>query len=352
MSHFIQDPFKPIINAMPIIEKFASFIRHIPQESKERILKLFYHQQKKRISLRKLGTKKHKGFVIDRETVVDGLTNRMKTALKENYHHPSCVSIRKFLTEKLDANIEYRNTIKHISDNDKYNKVKCHFRTRNAMTHGSKVHMEIYKSALYILKKADILKGKKSPIRFSIDACTKSCLEALYKSELVPISSEWPVFTENGTGCATAIDLICIDAKQGANYELCVIELKTGNMKKALTYTERDIGITKISLAMLQCSLGLSIGRKCYGLDYFNDSEFKRNAVVFVRPWGAMIIYLPRVIYETSIINNFLELMLMREQGSLRSNLPNSENVSSVLTTKNTVRKTQKKYRIGYNNVK
>jgi len=353
------------INGLIYVNILAKKMKTFPDDAKSKIKKLWSHSQKKRIRLQNLGgeSSKSKGFVIDNNNVVDGLTRRIDDWIQNELEKKK--HLDPFIIEFFNTFIEhesYKNIVEEIAAMDKKNKCKCanlRQKKMSPMAHGSKVHQEIYDSVRYALKLSGLSDTKRPvPKRFHIDQCTKSCLLSLIKTELIPFTAEWPVFTNEGTGCATALDLICLDAKN--NFCIKTIELKTGNVVKALKGTgyisKHKISYSQASIAAIQLLLSTFIGNKCYGNKYFSiakehagESDFSNICnIIYIKSWGSIVLNIPKNICIFENLQKLYEHIIFKS-ASLRDNLSLNHNTQSHLTTKGTKRKKCKILKVGFN---
>ena len=351
-------------NVMIYVRLLAKKLKSIPDETKNKIKELWLNPQKKRIRLQNLGAdkQKSKGFVIDNNNVVDGLTRRINDWLENQVEKDKKVEpyLIEFFKTFVDHN-DIKELVSKLAAHDKEKRCRCYnlkVKKMDPMTHGSKVHQEVYNAVRYALKLSGLSETKrKIPQKFNIDECTKSCLLKLLNSKLIPFTAEWPVFTSDGTGCATAFDLVCIDFNK--NYEFKVIELKTGNVVKALKankyISNHHIPYNQASVAAIQLLLTIYIGKQCYGNKYFNivdDSEGECSFsnfcnIMYIKSWGSILLNIPKVICQNDKIEHLFRSIIFRRE-SLRDNLPNHKNAQSLLTSKGTVRKRRKQLTVGF----
>ena len=353
------------INGLIYVRLLAKKMREFPDDVKQKIKDLWCHPNKKRVRLQNLGGTgaKSKGFVIDNNNVVDGLTRRIDDWLQNSLESKEKMDdfVVQFF-ETFTNHESYKSIISEIQNMDKVKKCKCSnlkFKKMNPMDHGSKVHAEVYNAVRYALKLADLSDTKRPiPQRFNIDQCTKSCLLSLIKTQLIPFTAEWPVFTTDGTGCATALDLICIDMRNG--FSLKTVELKTGNVVKALKssgyISKHRIEYSQASIAAVQLLISTFLGNKCFGNKFFpisSESEesfdFSRFCnIIYIKSWGSIVLNIPQIICDYKKIERLYNDILFRDSGSLRDSLKISCNTQSSLTTKGTKRKKCKVLSVGF----
>ncbi len=343
----------------------AKHMMEFPDDVKAKIRELWKHTNKKRIRLQNLGGdgSKSKGFVIDNSTVVDGLTRRIDDWLQERLEKKD--EIDDFIVQFFKTFIDdpaYKTIIAHIQAMDKQKKCKCmnlKYKKMNPMEHGSKVHYEVYNAVRYALKLSGLSPTKRdNPKQFHIDQCTKSCLLSLIKTQLIPFTAEWPVFVTEGTGCATALDLICIDMKNG--YSIKTIELKTGNVVKAMKpsgyISKHHIEYSQTSIAAIQLLLSTFMGNRCYGNKFFpivqeiepgfDFSQFCN--IVYIKSWGSIILNVPKIICDYEKLEKLYNDVIFRSSGSLRESIGVKPNTQSKMTVKGTPRKNCKVLKVGF----
>jgi len=431
-------------DAFPVIGLISKKINDFPLNTLIRLKNIFSHENKRKIRLQRLNGEKSngRGFVIDTNYVVDGLTSRMKNTRKlynpndidiENIYSRSdrarffsehdnnknkINTLNKLILKTISNKTEIRGYLKNKKIAVMEKTIKCANHSKlGAMNHGSVVHQELYKAVSYIIKisgvvvKMNALNNKKTqndddvecntkrktclnqdkrklPKRFEVDSCTMMALKFFLIKGLVPISSEWPAFTRQSPGCATAIDIIAIDTKN--NYKLTVIEIKTGSIywaiQKPRAGEDQWLGVF---ISMWQLIISALLCRVCYGkLFDWNDIGFR---LVHVRPWGCVPFEIPKefltprfcqMLWNLTINPiKFMNLYLTesakkngkynpsnlknkktsRSNGlkvdgngdikdtSLRSNIDKKYNTQAHITTKGTIRKTKPKiYNTGF----
>lgn len=430
-------------DAFPIIGLLSKKINSFPIETLRHLKKIFSHENKRKIRLQRLNGEKSngRGFVIDSNYVVDGLTKRMANTRK--LYNPSDIDItniysvsdRNFfgltkhskiynLNSLIQHSITSRPEILGYSKNKKIavmeNTIKCpNYNKLGPMNHGSLVHQELYKAVSYIIKISGIVvkmnslnnqdgdddddssikkarsslnqDKRKLPKRFEVDSCTMMALKYFLIKGIIPISSEWPAFTRQPPGCATAIDIIAIDTKN--DYKITMIEIKTGSIywtvQKPRAGEDQWLGIFT---SMWQLIVSSIMCRVCYGnLFDWSKLDFK---LVHVRPWGCVPFNIPMVFltprfcqmlwnltinpvksmsmyltdsaklsgkYNTSSSSAFGNSKTQRSNGikvdkdgtlrdsSLRSNISNKYNTQAHITTKGTPRKSKPRvYNTGF----
>lgn len=349
-----------LINGYIHVNILANKLKNVPDETKILIRELWTHPNKKRVRLERLGGKSSagKGFVIDGNTVVDGLTRRIKDWFET--HTNNKTDLPQYMLDYFNyftSHDEYKTIISRIESHDKTQKVRCkNMRIMDPMRHGSVVHQEMYNAVRYILKISEITTNKqKLPQKFSIDQCTKSCLIALINSDLIPVTSEWPCYVEDGSGCATAIDLICVDLRNDC--KLRIIELKTGNAAKALKPSINfmcDYQYNRASMDSLQLLISTFFASKCYGSKFF-DVESQANfsklmGLLYINSSYSVVLNVPEIICKSDHVRDLCQKILNREDGgSLRSDLNVECNTQALKTTKKTIRKKQPKvFKVGF----
>ena len=353
------------INGLFYVDLMAKRMTKFPDDVKLKIKELWAHPHKKRIRLQNLGGSgpKTKGFVIDNSHAVDGLTRRIDDWLKNGMENKDKLDdyLIDFFRTFIDHD-SYKTIITEIESMDKTHRCKCpnlKFKKMNPMEHGSKVHAEVYNAVRYALKTAGLCDTKRPiPQKFNIDQCTKSCLLSLIKTQLIPFTAEWPVFTTEGTGCATALDLICIDMKNGNTIK--TVELKTGNVVKALKSSgyvpKHHIEYSQASVAAIQLLMSTFLGNKCFGNKFFpisRDSEIVSefsnfSNLIYIKSWGSIVLNIPQVICDHGKLEKLYNDILFRSEGSLRESLKINCNTQSSLTTKGTKRKKCKVLQVGF----
>ncbi len=343
------------INGYKYVKFVAQKLKELPKEVQTKIKLLWSHPNKKRVRLERLGGQSSggRGFVVDGMTVLDGLTRRIEDWMKNTTMNP-------VMREYIDAFIngqEYKDTIRDIQQIDKQKKCKCRYmKTMAPMDHGKQVHRNMYDLIRYAIKMSGLCSDKrKMPKLFNIDICAAKCVMTLMKKNLIPFTSEWPAFNTEGTGCATAIDIIAVDA--GNEYQFVNIELKSGNAAKALTpniaLPTAMIICNAAAIAGIQVMITMLMMNRCYGNTHFTinpESDFSSQMkLIYVRSWGAVILKIPPCICFREPAVQIMNAIVNRGGGSLRANLATNVNTQAFKTTKGTKRKkAPKTYKIGF----
>lgn len=365
-KRFKQTDFSPSINGFLYVNLIAAEIKKLPDEVKMNIMELWNHKNKKRIRLQRLGgtdkRSKSKGYVIDNTTVVDGITRRIGDWFSNDIH--SVRDIPQYVMDLFNAFIDgegYRSISEKVDEHDKTYRCRCvNAKRMNPMEHGDLVHKQIYTAVRYAVKRSELHDDKRSiPSSFTIDRCTKSALSALLRVGLIPISSEFPVFSDIGTGSATAIDIICIDTKNNNKFRF--IEVKTGNCGKKIKPMLRLADGTQYcqaSIDSIQIMLTAFFGYLTYGDKFFPIESQKHDfsdtiGVCYTKSWGALIMNVPNKICTLDNISDMAKRVLDRKDGSLRVHLGKNKNTPNTHTTKGTPKKKPvKDLKIGFNNTK
>lgn len=351
-----------LINGYLYVNPLANKLKNLEDSTKALIREFYQHPNKRRIRLQNLGGKlsaKNKGFVIDNNTVVDGLTRRIKDWFEANIDNLD--KLPQYILDYFNfyiLNQSYKDIINDIETQDKRQKIRCNnTRVMDPMRHGSLVHQQMYNSVRYILKLSGIVQNKqKLPKKFSIDKCTKSCLVALIKSNLIPITSEWPCFVEDGTGCATAMDLICVDLNN--DNKLKIIELKTGNAAKALKpsfISKGEFTYNRASMDSIQLLISAFFAYRCYGSKFFDITDENKfcgsMGLLYINSSYSVILDVPSIICNLENVTDLSKRILYREEGtSLRNDLTADHNTQSKLTITNKIRKRKPKtFKVGFN---
>jgi hypothetical protein len=333
------------------VRLMASALKRLPKERRKWIASLWTHPHKKRVRLQRVGgsQSRGRGFVIDDRTIVDGITRRMGD-LKCDASAQIAVDIASFY--KKDA--RFLKSRKNAAAMDKkHSGCKNLSRSRNPMRHGSKVHVQIYHAVRYAVKISGLHRSKQPlPKKFNVDPCTSSCLIGMIKSGLYPFSSEWPVFTTQGTGIATSADILAIDTK--CEYEPVFVEIKTGSATKAMDAcikkSWQTIGNNGCVSAVAQVALTRSIALECYS-NVFSSTR-SSACVVFARPWGIVRVEVPDEDECERLVGRLSRLILFRGK-SLRANLSSNSNTQAHMTAANKPRKRKPKtYKVGFDSKK
>ena len=350
VSHFTIDGFV-------YVNKLADELKKLPIEVRLKIEALHNHKNRKRIQLKRLGghtSSNGKGFVIDRNVIVDGTTRRIENWIKKEKEMPDY--IHDFFNVFFEHE-KYKNIVKEIENIDKSKKNKCpNIIKMKPMEHGSLVHKEMQNIVKYALIKSNICKKKlKIPKFFHIDICTKMCIHSLLNKNLLPFISELPMFTSDGCGMATAIDLICVNLNQ--NYMFKMIEMKTGNCAKAIKKTNltyHGIVYSQASAASLQLIMTFFLGFQTYGDHFFPLETYKDDFgmlmnVIYIRSWGSVLLEIPFQLCNMDAVNDISKRILFRKEGSLRLTLNENCNIESSKTVKGKIKKRPiKKFKIGF----
>lgn len=399
------------INAYPLVDALADKLNKLPNEKKEMLRNLWSHDNKKKIRLAHLGGEKSRGrgFVIDRNHLVDGLTTRMDQTreiydprdIKLKYMDNGPNNLYDMIKREIYDNSLVSNFKKNARMRLTNKNVKCAAQMNgNAMKHGSLIHQELYKAIFYIVKKSKIttlinnVGGKtenyinedkrKLPKSFLVDHCTISALKFFLTKSIIPISSEWPAFTREPPGCATAIDIIAIDYNN--NHKLSVIEIKTGNFDWAIQLPRAgESQWMGVFISMWQLIMSALFCRMCYGKIFeWTKTDMK---LIYVRPWGCVMLNIPKnfrspefcqLIWDITMnpVESFSSVLSDKDKKSprymsiyneriknnkriksnrgvidksLRSHLNSQINTESHMTTNGTTRKRKpKEYEVGF----
>lgn len=353
-----------------VVRKLAQALRTIPKE-RVRWLKthLWSHANKRRVRLQRVGGERGnngRAYVIDRHTAVDGITRRMK-----NVVHNECKRASEKVARFYADDQEYSSARSALAQFDeRYATCTNLFSRRrqgrqngggsdnaknSAMAHGSKVHVDVYHIIRHALHVSGIHRSRRRLAeQFRVDPCAHACVMGLISKGLYPFSAEWPVFSTEGTGIATAVDALAFDRRN--SFGVTLVELKTGSADKAMdmrVMTSRDISGYGMVAAALQVALSRELMLKCY-VSAFVEHEVATAlgaVVVYARSWGIVCV---DVSYDTLSRVDTLKLLkvLLHHGGTtLRQSLPAHKNEQSHVTAKNKPRRRAPKlYRIGYEN--
>jgi hypothetical protein len=340
------------INGFLYVNMIAEKIKKLPDEVKIKINELWTHKNKKRIRLQRLGgtdkRSKSKGYVIDNTTVVDGITRRIGDWIKNDIH--TVRDIPPYVMDLFNAFIEgegYQSISKQVDEHDKQYKCRCiNAKRMEPMEHGDLVHKQLYTAIRYAVKRGELHDDKRSiPVSFIIDRCTKSAIISMLTVGLIPISSEFPVFSNVGTGSATAIDIICIDTKNDNKFRF--IEVKTGNCGKKIKPMLSLADGTKYcqaSIDSIQIMLTAYFGYQTYGDKFFPIETQKADfsdtiGVCYTKSWGAFIMNVPSIVCNMDNVSDMTKRVLDRKDGSLRVKLGKNKNTPNSHTVKGTPKK-------------
>ncbi len=349
------------INGFIYVNMIAKEIKKLPEDVKEHVLALWKHDHKKRIRLQRLGGKdkrsKARGYVIDNTTVVDGITRRIADWVDKELNGKREVPL--YLHDLFNAfnSDAYQDMAKAIESKDKTLRTRCpNARNMDPMEHGDHVHKQVYNAVRYAVKRSGMHSDKRAdPTSFVIDMCTRSAIVSMLRVGLVPISSEFPVFSNIGTGSATAIDVICVDTRNGN--KLRFIEMKTGNCAKKIKpemTLSNGTRYSQASMDSIQIMLTAFFGFLTYGDIFFPiETQFDDFSdiigICYTKPWGGVVMNVPRVICKHSIIKDMATRVLDRGDGSLRKKLGANKNSQNTHTVRGTPKKRPVKVlQVGY----
>ena len=359
------DTYTPI-DGFIYVNMIADKIKALSDDVKEEIMALWKHKNKKRIRLQRLGgtdkRSQSKGYVIDNTTVVDGITRRIDDWFKSDLNPVR--DVPPYVTDLFNAFNEgegYQSIVRQIDEHDKEYRCRCvNAKRMKPMEHGDLVHKQLYTAVRYAVKRGGMNDEKRSiPSSFIIDRCTKSAIVSMLTVGLIPISSEFPVFSSVGTGSATSIDIICIDTRNGNNMRF--IEVKTGNCGKKIKPLLKLIDGTKYcqaSVDSIQIMLTAYFGFQTYGDRFFPMESQKCDfssmiGLCYTKSWGALIMNVPNVVCNLDIVSDMTLRVLDRKEGSLRERLGKNKNTPNSHTLKGTPKKKPvKSLEIGFNNTK
>lgn len=355
------------VDGKPVVRQLARALTRLPRERKDWLRKtLWPHKNKRRVRLQRVGGDRGtngRAYVIDSATTVDGVTRRMKSVV-----HNECRRASEATSRFYDNDAQYKRTCEALERLDgRYdtcpNLFSRHSNSRRerggdgngddyknkAMVHGSKVHMDVYHIIRHALHESQLHKCQQGVARnFRIDPCAHACVMGMLTKGLYPFSSEWPVFSVEGTGIATAVDALAFDRRK--NFAPALIEIKTGSASKAMDLrvaNSRDISGFGMVAAAIQVALTRELMLSCYK-DAF-AAETRLNAyVVYARTWGVVKIDVPYRMLSRAQVQQLLKVML--HQGTtMRQSLPTHKNHQSHLTANNKPRRrTPKQYTVGF----
>jgi hypothetical protein len=333
------------------VNMIANEIRKLPSDVKEHIMSLWTHKNKKRIRLQRLGgtdkRSKARGYVIDNTTVVDGITRRISDWFDKDLNGKGDVpSYMNDLFAAFGTDL-YQNMAEKINENDKEHRCKCNnAKKMPPMEHGDLVHKQLYNIVRYAVKRSGMHDDKRPlPASFTIDMCTRSAIVSLLKVGLVPVGSEFPVFSSIGTGSATSIDLICIDTRNGNKMRF--IEIKTGNMSKKIQMSmtlSNGTRYSQSSIDAIQIILTTFFGYLTYGDAFFPIESQMEDfgdvvALCYTKSWGGFVMNVPRVVCKMDVVVDMANRVLDRKDGSLRAGLNVNKNTQNTHTVKGTPKK-------------
>lgn len=331
------------VSGIAAVQLLSKALAGMPSDKIDFIREVWNHPNHKRIHLQKVGgsTSKGRGFVIDNRVIVDGLTRRMQRLDCDESAEIISSIARYYREDEWCASVSEKS-----QELDKKCKKCSNLRKMDPMQHGSSVHVQLYNAVRYALHLSGLHRTKrKLPAKFDVDVCTNECLLAMVRSGLYAFTSEWQVFSTQGTGIATAVDLVALDAKNG--YRPVVIEIKTGSAVKAMSGCRYNtLGKFGLTCAAVQTALTKALMAQCYSRLFQHGTT--GACILYCRPWGVIRIEVDDDVVSKEDSAALLKVLLRREK-SLRSGLSRDNNSQSHLTSKGKPRKrTPREYEVGF----
>lgn len=339
------------IDGAPAVTALVKALHRVPKEKLAWMQQtLWTHNNKKRVRLQRVGGERGtngRAYVIDRSTTVDGITRRMKSVV-----HDVCRQNGERMATLLANDGDAKRVRSQLVAKDKNCSRPCPNLARgkrcNPMAHGSAVHANVYHIIRHALHRTGLHRPN-SPLSRSlrVDTCAHACIIGMIKNGLYPFSSEWPAFTTEGTGLATAADVLAFDAHRG--FMPTVIELKTGSADRATDMRiggSRDIAGNGLVAAIVQVALTRQIAFSCYK-DVFSVENTSAR-VVYARSWGIVSFEVSEDVMSVAQAEELLRVFLTHGK-TLRRGLSQYKNHQSFLTSNNKPRKrVPKRYKAGF----
>lgn len=334
----------------------SALVKALHRVPKERLAwmkdTLWTHANKRRVRLQRVGGERGtngRAYVIDRATTVDGITRRMKTVV-----HDLCRQNSERIALCFASDEDAKRVRSQLATKDRNCRKPCpNLSARggkqcNPMAHGSAVHANVYHIIRHALHRTNLHRPKRPLTRsFRIDMCAHACVLGMIQNGLYPFSSEWPAFTTDGTGLATAADVLAFDAR--CDFAPTVVELKTGSVERATDMRiggSRDIAGNGLVAAAIQVALTRQMMFSCFKGAFVPHDTGAR--VVYARSWGVVAFDINDDLITTKQAEELLRVLLTHGK-TQRRHLSDYKNHQSFLTSNNKPRKRlPKQYTVGF----